>query len=78
MVNVKLRLGLGTDDCDEASRLCFVPRDSGDLAEKLRALLDMDPASRASLGARLRAIVARDHEVEALMARLVRLMERPK
>ena len=62
----------------EAERLCFAPHDARDLAAKLRVLLDLEPAERAALGARLRAIVARDHEVDALIARLVALMERPR
>lgn len=63
---------------EDARQLLFEPRDSRDLARKLRGLLDLDPFALAQLGARLREIVARDHEVDALMARLVRLMEQPQ
>lgn len=55
--------------------LHFSPKDAPELAQRIEALLDLGPAGRAQLGTRLRAIVARDHEVEALMARLVREME---
>jgi glycosyltransferase involved in cell wall biosynthesis len=55
--------------------LRFSPRDAPQLAQRIEALLDLAPAERADLGTRLRAIVARDHEVDALMARLAREME---
>jgi len=55
--------------------LRFSPNDAPELAQRIESLLDLGPAARAELGTRLRAIVARDHEVEALMARLVREME---
>lgn len=59
----------------ERDCLRFSPRDAPGLAAGIEALLERGPAARAALGARLRAIVARDHEVEALMQRLVREME---
>ena len=62
----------------DARQLTFAPRDAANLAAKLRALLDLPFETRAALGARLRAIVERDHEVDALMARLVSHMERPR
>jgi glycosyltransferase involved in cell wall biosynthesis len=61
----------------EADGLCFEPGNARELAARLRTLLDSTPDARAELGQRLRAIVARDHEVDALVARLVGLMERP-
>ncbi len=42
-----------------------------DLADKLAAVLALEAPARRQLGGRLRAIVARDHEVDALMERLV-------
>ncbi len=53
-----------------AEALTFQRGDARELAQKIGALLDMPVAERARLGDDLRAIVARDHEVEALMARL--------
>jgi glycosyltransferase involved in cell wall biosynthesis len=55
--------------------LGFPPGDAAALAERVEGLLDAAPAERDALGERLRALVARDHEVDALMARLCRLME---
>ncbi len=51
--------------------LCFKPGDSAGLATCLAALLSSSAARRGELGAELRALVARDHEVGVLMARLV-------
>ncbi len=62
----------------EAERLCFAAGNSRDLSAKLRVLLDLEPTARAALGAKLRTIVARDHEVDALIARLMALMEQPR
>jgi glycosyltransferase involved in cell wall biosynthesis len=57
-----------------AAALGFPPGDAGALAERLAALLALPVAERARLGDALAALVARDHEVEALMARLAREM----
>lgn len=57
-----------------AKDLHFAKGDAGDLADKVEALLDLDVAARDRLGEDLRAIVARDHDVDRLMARLVREM----
>jgi glycosyltransferase involved in cell wall biosynthesis len=54
--------------------LSFPPGDSIALAAAIARLLDMDAAERARMGRELRAIVAKDHEVGALMDRLVRRM----
>lgn len=59
----------------EAEHLSFPAGDAGALAERLAWHLARPLAERARLGARLRAIVARDHEVEGLMARLVAEMQ---
>lgn len=59
----------------QAADLCFEPGDAVGLARRLAALLDAPAERRAALGARLRAIVERDHEVGRLMERLVREME---
>jgi glycosyltransferase involved in cell wall biosynthesis len=55
----------------QAASLCFPAGDAQALAERVEALLRRSPDERAELGRRLRAIVARDHEVESLMERLV-------
>ncbi len=54
----------------EAERFAFVPGDAPDLARKIAWWLDRTPTERDALGERLRAIVARDHEVDTLMRRL--------
>lgn len=59
---------------EEASGLHFAPGDPVALATAVRHLLERSPAEQAALGERLRNIVARDHEVDALMARLIRDM----
>ncbi|MCE9594884.1 MAG: glycosyltransferase family 4 protein [Planctomycetes bacterium] len=59
----------------EARELAFAPRDPVALAAALERLLARPATERAALGARLRALVAREHEVDRLMARLVREME---
>lgn len=59
----------------DAARLVFPAGDAGALAERAAALLERDQAWRDALGTRLRAIVARDHEVDGLMRRLVHEME---
>jgi len=62
----------------EGDALVFEKGSAQDLADKLEALLDRSPAERRALGSRLRAIAARDHEVDDLMGRLVAMMgERP-
>ncbi len=62
--------GLG----DEAAQLCFAAADPKDLAAKAGALLDRTPEETAGLGARLRGLVSEEHEVDALMRRLVEHM----
>lgn len=56
---------------DRARALAFEKGDAGDLAARIEALLDMPRETRARLGRDLRALVARDHEVERLAERLV-------
>jgi len=51
--------------------LSFEPGNAAQLADRIEALLALPADVRAALGERLRGIVARDHEVEALMRRLV-------
>jgi glycosyltransferase involved in cell wall biosynthesis len=62
----------------EREGLGFRPKDAADLASKLQALLTRPVADREALGDRLRAIVARDHEVDVLMGRLVEAMGAPR
>jgi glycosyltransferase involved in cell wall biosynthesis len=59
---------------DEASSLLFEPGDVMGLADRVGDILSQEPPARAALGERLRAIVARDHELERLCDRLVREM----
>jgi glycosyltransferase involved in cell wall biosynthesis len=59
-----------------AERLMFAPGSADQLAERIEALLRMRAGERRALTDRLRALVERDHEVDALMTRLVREMER--
>lgn len=59
----------------DAAALHFPHGDAQALAQRVDALLARTPAQRAELGERLRAIVRRDHEVDALMEKLVRRME---
>jgi len=59
----------------EGTALVFQRQNPGSLAERLGAVLTRPAAERRELGRRLRAIVARDHEVDALMRRLVELMQ---
>jgi glycosyltransferase involved in cell wall biosynthesis len=58
----------------EGRALCFARGDARDLAERCADWLGRSADERAALGQRLAAIVARDHEVDRLMARLVREM----
>ena len=58
----------------EAEVLGFAAGDPHGLAQRSQTLLEMPAAERADLGVRLRAMVARDHEVDALMDRLVQEM----
>jgi glycosyltransferase involved in cell wall biosynthesis len=55
--------------------LAFAKGDAPGLARRVAALLDLPRAEREQLGLDLRAIVARDHEVEQLAARLVAEMD---
>ena len=59
----------------EREQLRFSPGDAPALAERIEGLLELGVSGRAALGRRLRAIVQSEHEVENLMARLVREME---
>ena len=59
----------------EAEDLLFPVGDAAALAERVAGHLARPVQERARLGARLRALVERDHEVDALMARLVNEME---
>lgn len=55
----------------QAREMAFRPGDAQDLADKIERQLALPAEQRQALGGRLRALVARDHEVEALMQRLV-------
>jgi glycosyltransferase involved in cell wall biosynthesis len=65
----------GPELARDAERLCFPAGNASELAERLARLLALPAPERRALGGRLRSLVARDHEVDALMARLVREME---
>ena len=54
--------------------LLLIPPDAPDvLAERLRRLMQMSPEARRSLGCALREIVVRDHSLEQLVERLMRI-----
>jgi glycosyltransferase involved in cell wall biosynthesis len=55
--------------------LFFRPGSAAELADRLEAILRASPEGRRALGEDLRAIAARDHELGALMARIVAEME---
>ena len=55
----------------EGATLTFEKGNAQELADRIETLLAMDPDDRLRLGERLRSIVARDHEVDRLMERLV-------
>lgn len=59
----------------DAAALRFPHGDAAALAQRVADLLARPAVERAELGERLRAIVAREHEVDALMERLVRRMQ---
>lgn len=67
--------GLVRELGDEGAGLCFQRQGVSQLAERVRAVLERSPEERSALAGKLRAIVARDHEVDALMRRLVELMD---
>jgi glycosyltransferase involved in cell wall biosynthesis len=56
---------------DERRELRFGPKSASDLCDRLEHWLRKSQAERDALGARLRKIVARDHDVDRLMDRLV-------
>ncbi len=58
----------------DGGKLLFEPGSAASLAERIEGLLRLRQPERAALGERLRALVARDHEVDALMGRLVEHM----
>lgn len=53
-----------------AETLHFLPGNAEGLAQRIETVLSWPQRERDALGQKLRAIVARDHEVEALMRRL--------
>ena len=68
--------GLVRELGDEGAGLCFERQGVLRLAERVRAVLERGPEQCAALAEKLRAIVVRDHEVDALMRRLIELMDR--
>lgn len=58
----------------QAEALGFRPGDVHGFTQRAQTLLELPAEERAALGADLRAMVARDHEVDALMGRLVQEM----
>lgn len=59
---------------DQRGALAFAPGQAMELADRVGDLLNADKDDREALGLRLREIVAADHEVDVLMARLVASM----
>jgi glycosyltransferase involved in cell wall biosynthesis len=62
---------------ERSGRHVFEEGNPVELAAKTGALLDLDPGEHETLGDDLRGIIERDHEVDALMARLVERMGVP-
>lgn len=62
---------LGSLPSELGGSLTFPRRDTGALAEKLAALLELDAAARAHLGVRLRRIVVEEHDLDTLAQRIV-------
>lgn len=60
----------------DGEKLLFEPGSASSLADRIEGILRLRQPERAALGERLRALVARDHEVDALMGRLVDHMQR--
>lgn len=60
----------------DAARLSFEAGSASELAERIEGLLRLRQPERMQLGERLRDLVVRDHEVDALMKRLCSEMER--
>lgn len=58
-----------------AGRLMFDKNDAGQLARRIDEVLALDDDELAGLGARLREIVVRDHDIRALVPRMVSVME---
>lgn len=61
----------------DAPECAFRAGDAEELARRIEAWLAVPRARRTELAPRLRALVARDHEVETLMQRLVDVMAAP-
>jgi glycosyltransferase involved in cell wall biosynthesis len=59
----------------DAAKLYFEAESATELAGRLEGLLRLRQPERVALGERLRELVVRDHEVDALMRRLCRAME---
>jgi len=59
---------------ERAAGLVFEEGNPGDLAAKTGTLLDLEASEQTTLGDDLRGIIERDHEVDALMRRLVEHM----
>lgn len=59
----------------EGAKLVFEPQSATELAARIEGVLRLRQPERAALGERLRELVVRDHEVDALMKRLCREME---
>ena len=57
------------------AEFAFVPREPESLADRLEAWIECSTEERERVGDSLREIVAQHHEVDALMARLMRRME---
>lgn len=61
----------------EGAKLVFEPQSATQLAGRIEGVLRLRQGERVALGERLRELVVRDHEVDALMKRLCREMESP-
>jgi len=59
----------------DGEKLLFEAGSAASLADRIEGILRLRQPERVALGERLRALVARDHEVDALMGRLVERMQ---
>jgi glycosyltransferase involved in cell wall biosynthesis len=62
----------------DGEKLLFEPGSAASLADRIEGILRLRQPERTALGERLRSLVARDHEVDALMGRLVDHMQRAR
>lgn len=65
-------------DADLIEQLMFEPGNASELSTRLSSLLALDDGQRDALGARLRGLVQRDHDLDRLVPRIVAELERAR